>query len=173
MTQSIEKLQKKLDKDPNSLIFFQLAEEYRKEGNFRDAQSVLEQGLTRHPNYWSARVTLARVYHQQGHPEPARHELEKVIQAVPDHLLANRMLGEIYLAKQMNRDALKRFQIVQMLNPADHEIAAHVKKLEGEFVVPAVEVQKEVTAPQVVIPEPPPMPVQVAPEPIAEPEPES
>jgi tetratricopeptide (TPR) repeat protein len=58
MTQSIEKLQKKLDKAPNSTIFFQLAEEHRKEGNLDEALKILKEGLTRHPSYWSARVTL-------------------------------------------------------------------------------------------------------------------
>jgi tetratricopeptide (TPR) repeat protein len=173
MTQSIEKLQKKLDKDPNSLIFFQLAEEYRKEGNLQNAQTVLEQGLSRHPNYWSARFTLARIYHRQGNHGPAQEELERVVQAVPDHLLANRMLGEIYLGKQMDRDALKRFQIVQMLNPADQEVAAHVKKLEAEFVVPAVEPEPEIAVPQPAIPHPPPMPAPSVPEATAEPEPET
>src|SRR5215470_3212229 len=122
-SQSIEKLQKKLDKDPGSLIFFQLAEEHRKEGNLEAAESILKQGLSRHPNYWSARVTLARIYQQLGNSDPAQAELEKVVRAVPDHLLANRLLSDIYLSKNEYQDALKCLRVVQMLNPGDHEVS--------------------------------------------------
>ena len=58
-----EKLQKKLEKEPNSLIFTQLAEEYRKEGLLQEALRVCQDGLRRHPNYWSARVVLGRIHH--------------------------------------------------------------------------------------------------------------
>ena len=132
MTQSIMKLQKKLDKDPNSLIFFQLAEEHRKEGNLEEAMRILKAGLSRHPNYWSARAALGRIYHQLGNPEPAKEELEKVVQAVPDNLLANRLLGDIYLRMHLPAEALKRYRIVQMLTPADQDVIDRVKRLEGE-----------------------------------------
>lgn len=137
MTQSIEKLQKKLDKAPNSTIFSQLAEEHRKEGNFDDALRILKDGLTRHPNYWSARVTLGRVYHQMGKAELAREELEKVIQSVPDNLLANKLLGDIYMFMDQQAEALKRYRIVQMLNPSDQDVAANIKRLESEIKKPA------------------------------------
>jgi tetratricopeptide (TPR) repeat protein len=133
MPQSIEKLKKKLDKDPGSLVFSQLAEEYRKQGNLEEAESILKQGLTRHPNYWSARVTLARIYQQLGHEDPAREELEQVVRAVPDHLLANRLLGEMYIVKNDPQEALKCLRVVHMLSPADHEITEQVARLEAEL----------------------------------------
>jgi tetratricopeptide (TPR) repeat protein len=153
ITQSIEKLQKKLDKDPNSHVFFQLAEEHRKEGNFDQAIRILKTGLGRHPNYWSARVTLGRIYHQMGNSLSAREELEKVIQAVPDNLLANRLLGDIYTANQLPAEALKRYRIVQMLTPADPEVGALIQRLESEVAEP--EVPKPLAE----------VPVDVAPEP--------
>src|SRR4051812_37649844 len=97
-TPSIDKLLKKLDKEPNSLIFLQLAEEYRKESFYDDALRTCKEGLRRHPNYWSARVALGRIYYEIGDSEKAREELEKVIKAVPDNLLANKILGDIYVA---------------------------------------------------------------------------
>jgi tetratricopeptide (TPR) repeat protein len=141
-SQSIEKLQKKLDKDPGSLIFFQLAEEHRKEGNLQEAEKILKQGLTRHPNYWSARVTLARIYQQLGNHDPAQEELEKVVRAVPDHLLANRLLGDVYLSKSEWKDALKCLRVVHMLNPGDQEILGQVTRLEAELL-PAPEIQEQ------------------------------
>jgi len=153
MSQTIEKLQKKLNKDPGSLIFSQLAEEHRKEGNLQEAETILKQGLSRHPNYWSARVTLARIYHHHGDIESARSELERVVHAVPDHLLANRLLGELYLAGNLDQDALKCFRVVQMLSPMDHEVASHVKRLETENAPVAVPTRESEPS-TVVFPEP-------------------
>lgn len=135
-TQSIEKLQKKLDKDPNSLVFSQLAEEHRKEGNLEDALRILNTGLERHPNYWSARVALGRVHHQMGNIPSAREELEKAVQAAPDNLVANRLLGDIYMSLQLPQDALKRYRIVHMLAPKDQDLATVIKRLEAETAEP-------------------------------------
>jgi tetratricopeptide (TPR) repeat protein len=148
MSQSIEKLQKKLDKAPNSTVFFQLAEEHRKEGNLDDALRILTEGLAHHPSYWSARVTLGRIYHQMGKAELAREELEKVIQAVPDNFLANKLLGDIYMSMNLPAKALSRYRIVQMLNRSDQEVVKHIQRLESE-------INKVET-----IPEPPALPTQ-------------
>lgn len=132
-TPSIEKLQKKLEKEPNSLIFLQLAEEYRKEGYYEDALKTCRDGLRRHPNYWSARVAMGRIFYEMSDYELARDELEKVIKAVPDNLLANKLLGDIYLHTDRSEDALKRYQIVQMLTPNDQDVVANIRKLEAKL----------------------------------------
>jgi tetratricopeptide (TPR) repeat protein len=132
-TQSIAKLEKKLRKEPNSLIFFQLAEEHRKEGHLDEAVRVLKEGLSKHPNYWSARVTLGRIYHQTGNDASAREELEKVVRSVPDNLLANRLLGDIYAEMHLPGEALKRYKMVHMLTPKDADLAAQIKFLESQI----------------------------------------
>ena len=55
----IDDLRKKLDREPASRLFAQLAEELRKEGDLAEAVRVARQGLSHHPNYPSARMTLA------------------------------------------------------------------------------------------------------------------
>lgn len=132
-TPAIDKLLKKMEKEPNSLIFLQLAEEYRKESYYDDALLVCQEGLRRHPNYWSARVALGRIHKEMGHSDQAREELEKVIQAVPDNLLANKLLGDIYMELEQDEDALKRYKLVQMLTPADSEVINNIQKLESRL----------------------------------------
>lgn len=132
-TPAIDKLIKKLEKEPNSLIFLQLAEEYRKESYYEDALLCCQEGLRRHPNYWSARVALGRIHKEMGHSDLAREELEKVIKAVPDNLLANKLLGDIYMELEMDEDALKRYKLVQMLTPADGEVIHNIQKLESRI----------------------------------------
>ena len=138
-TPSIEKLQKKLEKEPNSLIFLQLAEEYRKESLHEDALRICKDGLRRHPNYWSARVAMGRIYREMGQQESAREELEKVTRAVPDNLLANKLLGDIYMESGRLPDAFKRYQIVQMLTPNDQEVVANLHKIESQLMASAPE----------------------------------
>jgi tetratricopeptide (TPR) repeat protein len=155
-TPSIEKLLKKLEKEPNPLVYLQLAEEYRREGLFQEALKTCQDGLQRHPNYWSARVSMGRIHYELGDPEKAREELEKVIKAVPDNLLANKLLGDIYRESGKYEDALKRYNLVQMLTPADAEVAASIRKIEHLMQSEAVQAPPEIpTVPvQVPIPEP-------------------
>ena len=153
MTQSIEKLQKRLDKDPNSLMFVQLAEEHRKEGNLEEALRVLKAGVGRHPNYWSARVTMGKVHHLMGNDASAREELEKVVSAVPDHLLANRMLGDIYTRMQLPDQALQRYRIVQMITPADEALEEQIRNLEAQVAPAPQSIRNEVQPEPVLIPE--------------------
>ena len=56
----IEELRRRVQKDPASIAFAQLAEEYRRAGNYEDAIATCRAGLAVHPGYLSARVTLGR-----------------------------------------------------------------------------------------------------------------
>ena len=122
----LEELKDKYQKDPASRIFLQLAEEYRKLGRFEEAVQVCVAGLQKHPTYTSARVTLARAYTGAKRYDEAKAEFEKVIAAVPDNLLANRCLGDLYYEEGRSDEARRRYQVVQMLNPGDEEVAARL-----------------------------------------------
>lgn len=130
-TPTIERLQKKLEKEPSPLIFLQLAEEYRKGSLYENALKVCRDGLKRHPSYWSIRVAVGRIHLEMGDLQKSREELEKVIKAVPDNLLANKLLGDIYLQQDRPADALKRYKLVQMITPGDQEVIANIQKIEG------------------------------------------
>ena len=56
----IEDLRRRVQKDPASIAFAQLAEEYRRAGQYQEAVEVCRAGLAIHPGYLSARVTLGR-----------------------------------------------------------------------------------------------------------------
>ena len=62
----IEDLRRRLEKEPGSRIFAQLAEELRKEGDFAEAIRVSRSGLAQHPSYPSARMTLGRALFDSG-----------------------------------------------------------------------------------------------------------
>jgi len=92
----IEALRRRLQKDPASIAFAQLAEEYRRGGDYQQAITICRDGLTRHPGYLSAQVTLGRALIELGQFDEARKELEAVLSVAPDNLAAIRALAEIH-----------------------------------------------------------------------------
>jgi Flp pilus assembly protein TadD len=91
----IEELRRRVDKDPASIAFAQLAEEYRRAGDREAAVRVCEAGLAQHPAYISARVTLGRALVELGRLDEARVEFTRVLEAAPDNLTAVSALAEI------------------------------------------------------------------------------
>lgn len=92
----IEELQRRVQKDPTSIAFAQLAEEYRRIGSLEEAISTCRAGLEHHPAYLSARVTLGRALMELHRYKDARIELEAVLDVAPDNLAAIRGLAEIH-----------------------------------------------------------------------------
>ena len=94
-SQKIPDLERRLAADPASLLFLSLAEAYRRTDRLEDAERVLRAGLDRHPQHHTARVGLGRVLSRQGNHQEAREVLARVVQEVPDNLLAQRLLEEL------------------------------------------------------------------------------
>jgi Tfp pilus assembly protein PilF len=92
----IDALRRRLEKDPASIAFAQLAEEYRRGGDYEQAISICRDGLAHHPGYLSAQVTLGRALIETGQFDEARKELEAVLSVAPDNLAAIRALAEIH-----------------------------------------------------------------------------
>src|SRR3954471_22925907 len=104
----IAELRKRVEKDPTSIAFAQLAEEYRRIGEYQMAVDVCRDGLSRHPGYVSARVTLARALMELDQFGEAKHELQAVLAVAPDNLAAIRALAGIH---QKAGDVEETFEI--------------------------------------------------------------
>ena len=96
----IEELKRRVQKDPASIAFAQLAEEYRRAGEYNEAIAVCRAGLEQHPGYLSAHVTLGRSLLETGAYEDAQAELEYVLRVAPDNLAAIRALAEIHQRRE-------------------------------------------------------------------------
>lgn len=129
----IEDLEKRLTRDPDSKIFAQLAEEYRKAGRLDDAIAACRQGLQKHPNYPSARVALGRALLEKKAFEEAREEFEKVLEQVPDNILANKFLAETYHKLGRLEEALLKYGVAHTLAPEDQEITDRKNEVEDEL----------------------------------------
>ena len=91
----IADLERRVDADPASIAFAQLAEEYRRAGRIDDAIRVCRAGLAKHPAYPSARLTLGRALLASGQLDEALHELLAVASEAPDNLAAIRALEQL------------------------------------------------------------------------------
>lgn len=111
----IQDLRRRVEHDPASIAFAQLAEEYRRAGNYDEAVRVCRTGLAQHPTYLSARVTLGRALLELGHADLAQTELEYVLHVAPDNLAAIRALAEIHQRRGDLDEALKQFNTAHAL----------------------------------------------------------
>jgi tetratricopeptide (TPR) repeat protein len=91
----IEELRRRIQKDPASIAFAQLAEEYRRAGRLADAIETCRTGLKYHPGYLSAYVTLGRALIETGDLQAATEALSLVHAAAPDNLAAIKGLDEL------------------------------------------------------------------------------
>ena len=125
----LDELRRRVDKDPASIAFASLAEELRRTGDHDEAVRVCRAGLAHHPTYLSARVTLGRALLElQQYPE-ARTELEYVIHAAPDNLLALKCMSELQAragngAVPEHAHAIRAAAEVQAADPAPEPVAA-------------------------------------------------
>jgi len=108
-TPRIEELRRRVQKDPASIAFAQLAEEHRRIGQFQEAVQIARAGLAQHPSYLSARVTLGRALMELGQHDEAQAELEEVLALAPDNLAAIRALAEIHQRRGELGDAAQQF----------------------------------------------------------------
>ena len=90
---AIDDLRRRVDRDPSSVSFAVLAEQYRRTGQLEDAIRACRLGLARHPTYLSARLTLARALIESGAITEARAELATVLAAAPENLAARQALA--------------------------------------------------------------------------------
>jgi tetratricopeptide (TPR) repeat protein len=92
----VDELRRRVQQDPTSIAFAALAEEYRRAGQYEEAVEVCRNGLNRHPQYLSARVTLGRALIELNQLDEAKMELDQVLSIAPENLAATRALAEVH-----------------------------------------------------------------------------
>lgn len=125
----IDDLRRRVEADPASIAFAQLAEEYRRAGQTEEAVRICRDGLTRHPGYLSARVTLGRALLDLAKLDEARAELQFVASEAPENLAAVRGLAEIFHREGDLPAALEHFQRALSLARHDPELEEIVQQL--------------------------------------------
>lgn len=124
----IAELTKKLEENPDSLVFAPLADAHRKSGQLEEALSICKKGLEKHPNYTSARVVLGRIFQDQGKTEEASSEFKKVLDSDPENIQAHSLLGSLFIQKGDHQAAIEEFQKVLSLNPDDEQVQESLRQ---------------------------------------------
>jgi Tetratricopeptide repeat len=162
----IEELRRRLEREPGSRLFAQLAEELRKEGQHEEAIRVARYGLAAQPNYPSARMTLGRALLDSGDFAGARVEFETVLRGAPDNILASRFLAESLEGAGDLGSALLQYRAAQRLVPGDKNFEAHIRALEQTLSAPTVvrrTMDGDASSASTVIPRAPASPAAAAP----------
>ncbi len=134
---SIEVLKQRMARDPLSRAFLQLAEEYRKSGQFEDAVRVCQEGLERHPGYHTARISLGRTYLESGDLENARTTLAEVLELAPENHLAGKLLAEVQRRLGDQSGAAETYRAILRHYPGDREVETLLNDLQQGGSAPA------------------------------------
>ncbi|MEE9262897.1 MAG: hypothetical protein V3V11_00460, partial [Vicinamibacteria bacterium] len=94
-----------------------------------------------HPNYFSARVAVGRALLESNVLEEAREEFEKVLQQVPDNLLALKFLGETYPGLGQLQEALSKYKLAGTLSPEDTDLVDRIGRVEAAIAAPPATTQ--------------------------------
>ena len=134
-------LRRRIQADPASIAFAQLAEECRRVGSNEEAADICRAGLARNPGYLSARVTLGRALIELGQLDAAKTELEIVVAGVPDNLAAIRGLAEILQRRGQMKEALEYYKRALDLARHDRDLEHTVERITQEVAPPAPQPQ--------------------------------
>ena len=128
-SQRIDDLRRRVQKDPASIAFAQLAEECRRAGQFQEAVDACQAGLAIHPGYLSARVTLGRALIELDQLDEGQLELELVLSTAPQNLAAIRGLAEIHHRRGSLHEALRHYRAALALARNDPDLERTVTEL--------------------------------------------
>jgi len=128
-SQRIEDLRRRVQKDPASIAFAQLAEECRRAGQHQEAVDVCRAGLALHPAYLSARVTLGRALIELNELDGALTELTAVLKSAPENLAAIRGVAEIHHRRGELAAALAHYRAALALARNDPDLERTVAEL--------------------------------------------
>lgn len=129
-------LRRRVQEDPASIAFAQLAEELRRDGANEEAVAVCRAGLAHHPEYLTARVTLGRALVELDRLDQAFNELTYVLDAAPGNLPAIRALAEIYQRRGLMSEALVHYRRALQLAQHDADLEHTVGRIQQQ-VAPA------------------------------------
>jgi PKD repeat protein len=132
-SERIAELRRRVDADPASSAFGQLAEEYRRAGAYHDAVNCCRIGLARHPGYLAARITLARSLLAIDRPDEAAAELEFVLRVAPDHLSALRAMAEMHQRRGVLGAALAYYKRALAVARFDADLEATINGIERQL----------------------------------------
>jgi tetratricopeptide (TPR) repeat protein len=137
----IAKLSERYSKDPESRIFVQLADAYRKNSMIDEALDVLNNGLRYHPQYPLAYLIMGKCFFDKRMFLEAKESFEKTLSLDPQNIVALRMLAQTCELLQDREGQITAYRSILNLDPFDaaakenFERLAEVQKKEPFYTI--------------------------------------
>jgi tetratricopeptide (TPR) repeat protein len=129
---AIRRHEERVQRDPGSLAFAQLADLYRKAGRTTDAITVCRQGLAKFPQYMTARLILAKACVAEGLLEDAAAETQAMLTTNPRDPQARRLAADIARQRGLVDEAATHLEALLTVDPTDREARALLPLLRAD-----------------------------------------
>lgn len=139
---------KELQRNPRSLVFVTLAENYRVERLPHQALDILEEGLAFHPGLASALIVKARCLFDLRRFAEASAVCREILGANPANIKAQKLQADIFVRLGQRRAAIRALTKVVSLFPQDREAVKALEELEGletKVIVPPARLSRAST----------------------------
>jgi tetratricopeptide (TPR) repeat protein len=127
----IQKLEQLHGEHPEGRYFVPLGDRYRKLGMIEQAETLLREGLRRHPDYLSAHIVLGGCLADRGAIDDAAEEFRYVLSVDPQNLIALRTLGELAAAGGRGAEAERWYRELLAVDPMNKEARQALEVLAG------------------------------------------
>lgn len=119
---TVEALMTRFNKNPQSLVFSRLADEYRKDGNFSKAIEICINGLQNHPDYVTGRIVLGMCYTEQGNHQAAIQELLAAIALDRKNQNAMKLLADLFNRQGNGQTAGDLYHMLSKSDPGNRSL---------------------------------------------------
>jgi tetratricopeptide (TPR) repeat protein len=121
LTAAIRRHEERVQRDPTSLAFAQLADLYRKAGRTAEAIALCREGLARYPHYTTARLILAKCHQADGDLDRALAEVAVILEVSPRDVQSHRLAAELHRRCGRLDEAVRHLETAVTLDPGDRE----------------------------------------------------
>ena len=119
---TIESLMTRFNKNPQSLVFSRLADEYRKDGNYSKAIEICVNGLQNYPDYVTGRLVLGLCYVEQGNHQAAIQELLAILSHDRKNQNAIKMIADLYSRQGNSNIAGELYNLLFKSDPGNRNL---------------------------------------------------
>jgi len=119
---TVEALMTRFNKNPQSLVFSRLADEYRKDGNYSKAIEICINGLQNHPDYVTGRIVLGMCYTEQGNHPAAIQELLAAVALDRKNQNAMKLLADLFNRQGNSQAAGDLYTMLSKLDPGNRSL---------------------------------------------------
>lgn len=119
------------DRDPDGRAFAPLADAYRRKGDLAEAESLVQDGLGRLPDFATGRLVAALVQRDQGRLDDAASELDRLLELDPANVVARVERAGVAVRRGDPDAAREDARRALEIEPGNEDAAGVLRELDG------------------------------------------